>query len=44
VAAELAALAMKIAYDRWSDPANGEDFGSAARRTLSDLQAASASF
>ena len=42
VAAELGSLAMKIAYDRWSDPANDEDFGEAARRTLGDLQAASA--
>jgi len=42
VAAELGALAMKIAYDRWSDPADGDDFGEVARRTLSDLRAAAA--
>jgi len=42
VAAELGALAMTIAYDRWSDPANGDDFGAVARRTLSDLRAAGA--
>jgi AcrR family transcriptional regulator len=40
VAAELGALAMKIAYDRWMDTT--EDFGTVARRTLNDLQAASA--
>ena len=42
VAAELGALALKIAYERWSDTTNGDDFGEVARRTLSDLQAASA--
>ena len=41
VAAELGALALKIAYDRWSDPANGDDFGEIARRALSEVQAAS---
>jgi AcrR family transcriptional regulator len=41
VAAELGALALKIAFERWSDTAGGE-FGEVARRTLSELQAASA--
>jgi AcrR family transcriptional regulator len=40
VAAELGALAMRIAYERWSDTTNGDDFGEFARRALSDLQAA----
>lgn len=40
--AELAALASKIAYERWSDPASGDDFGDIARRALGDVQAASA--
>ena len=42
VAAELGALALRIAYGRWSDATSGEDFGAVARRTLSDLQAAAA--
>jgi AcrR family transcriptional regulator len=42
VAAELCALAWKIAYERWSDTASGSDFSEAARRVLSELQAASA--
>jgi AcrR family transcriptional regulator len=40
VAAELGALAMKIAFERWSDTANADDFGDLARRTLRDLQEA----
>ena len=40
VAAELGALALKIAYERWGDTADGDDFGDLARRTLGDLQAA----
>ena len=40
VAAELGALAMKIAYERWSDPAGGGDFGETARQALEDVQAA----
>jgi AcrR family transcriptional regulator len=43
VAAELGALAMKIAYDRWIDATDGEEFSEIARRTLGELQAASAS-
>ena len=41
VAAQLGALALKIVYDRWSDPANADDFGQAARRALDEVQAAS---
>jgi AcrR family transcriptional regulator len=41
VAAELGALAGKIAYERWSDMANGDDFSEVARRTLGEVQAAS---
>src|SRR6201999_3975178 len=41
VAAELGALALKIAYWRWRDPASGE-FGEIRRRTLSEVQAVSA--
>jgi AcrR family transcriptional regulator len=42
VAAELGALAMKIAYERWNDTANSEDFSEIARRSLTEVQAASA--
>lgn len=41
VAAELGALALKIAYERWSDTTDGDGFGELARRTLGDLRAAS---
>ena len=41
-AADLGALPLKIAYERWSDATGGEEFGEVARRTLSELQAASA--
>jgi AcrR family transcriptional regulator len=40
VAATLGALALKIAYERWSDTTDIDDFGGFARRTLSELQAA----
>jgi hypothetical protein len=43
VAAELGALAWKIAYERWSDTTNADEFGEVARRALGDLQAASSS-
>jgi AcrR family transcriptional regulator len=43
VAADLGALAWKIAYERWSDTADGDDFGELARRALGEVQAASAS-
>ena len=42
VAAELGALASKIAYERWSDAASGDDFGEVARRALGEVKAASA--
>jgi len=42
VAADLGALTLKIAYDRWSDTTDGAEFSDIARRTLSELQAASA--
>ena len=42
VAAELGALAWKIAYERWIDTPDGDDFGEIARRTLGEVQAASA--
>lgn len=40
VAAELGALTLQIAYQRWSETTNGDEFSEVARRTLSDLQAA----
>lgn len=43
VAAELGTLAMTIAYDRWSDPANGDDFAKIARHTLSEVRTAGTS-
>ncbi|MBP2478525.1 AcrR family transcriptional regulator [Crossiella equi] len=42
VTAELAALAWKIAYERWTAPANTEDFGALARQTITEVQAAAA--
>lgn len=42
VAAELGVLALKIAYERWSDTVSGEEFAEVARRALSELRAASA--
>ncbi len=42
VAAELGALASKIAYERWSETATGSEFSEVARRALSELRAASA--
>jgi AcrR family transcriptional regulator len=42
VAAELGALAWKIAYEHWSDTASGDDFSEVARRALVEVQAASA--
>ena len=43
VAAELGALALKIAYERWSDTPSGDEFSELARRTLREVQAAGAS-
>jgi AcrR family transcriptional regulator len=40
VAAQLGALAMKIAYDRWIDATNDETFSAIARQTLNELHAA----
>jgi hypothetical protein len=34
--------AWEIAYERWIDAANGEDFSELARQALGELQAASA--
>jgi AcrR family transcriptional regulator len=42
VAAELGALAAKIAYERWSDTANSDEFSELARRVLGEVQAVSA--
>ena len=42
VAAELGGLAWEIAYERWTDLADGDDFSELARRALGELQAASA--
>ncbi|MEV6831442.1 helix-turn-helix domain-containing protein [Amycolatopsis sp. NPDC051102] len=41
VAAELGALAMTVAYERWSG-AEGGEFGEAARRALEEVRAAAA--
>jgi len=43
VAADLGLLILKIAYERWSEVPDGDEFGAVARRTLSEMQAASAS-
>ncbi len=40
VASQLGSLAWKIAYDRWIDAPDGEEFGEIARRTLGELPAA----
>lgn len=42
VAAELGGLAWKIAYERWSDTADGDEFSEVARRTLGEVRAAGA--
>jgi hypothetical protein len=31
---------MKLAYERWSEPGNTDEFGAIARRTLGEVQAA----
>jgi AcrR family transcriptional regulator len=43
VASRLGSLALEIAYDRWIDALDDEDFGEIMRQTLSKLQTASAS-
>jgi AcrR family transcriptional regulator len=40
VAAQLGALVMTIAYERWSDPAGDDDFGEAVRQALDEVKAA----
>lgn len=40
VTAELGALALKSAYERWSDPANTEDFRDIAQQTLGEVRTA----
>ncbi|GHH87888.1 TetR family transcriptional regulator [Streptomyces sulfonofaciens] len=40
VTAELGALALRIAYRRWSDSGNTDEFGALARRALGEVQAA----
>ncbi len=42
VAAQLGALTLKLAYDRWSDTTDGDEFSDVARRALSEVHAASA--
>ena len=42
LASQLGSLAWQIAYDRWIEAPDSEDFGEIARRTLGELQAASA--
>jgi AcrR family transcriptional regulator len=42
VAADLGALALNIAYERWSGTPDGDDFGQVARRALDEVRAASA--
>lgn len=43
VTAQLGALALKIAYERWSDRTHGDNFGHLARAALHELRAASES-
>ncbi|MFC1415064.1 hypothetical protein [Streptacidiphilus cavernicola] len=40
VSAELGALALKTAYEQWSDPDGTDRFGDLARRALGDVRAA----
>ena len=42
MAAQTGALALKLAFDRWLDPDNEAEFGQVARRTLAELQTATA--
>jgi hypothetical protein len=43
LAANAEALAWKIAYDRWSDTASGDDFSQLARRALGEVEVQAAS-
>ena len=40
VAAQIGALSLTIAYERWSEATNGDEFSEVARRTLSEMQTA----
>jgi hypothetical protein len=40
VTSELAALALKLAYEKWSEPGNADEFSDLARQALSEVQAA----
>jgi AcrR family transcriptional regulator len=42
MAAQMGAVALKLAFDRWLDPDNEAEFGQIARRTLAELQTATA--
>ena len=42
VAAELGTLAWEIAYERWIDTTNGDEFSELARQTLGEVHAATA--
>ncbi len=42
MAAQTGALTLKLTYDRWLDPDNQAEFGQIARRTLAELQTATA--
>ncbi len=42
VAAQLGALVMTLAYERWCEPGGDAGFGAAARRALREVQAATA--
>ncbi|WP_037576168.1 TetR/AcrR family transcriptional regulator [Phaeacidiphilus oryzae] len=42
VTAELGAVALRIAYERWADPDNEEEFADLARRTLDEVRAVGA--
>lgn len=42
VVANLGALALQIAYERWSDMTDGDEFSEVARRVLNELRAAGA--
>jgi AcrR family transcriptional regulator len=42
VAAELSTLALRLAYERWTDTTDGDDFGAVARQSLDDVRAAGA--
>ena len=42
LSAQIGTLALKLAYERWGDTSNGDDFGELARATLRELQAAGA--